>query len=155
MATEKRLIDANALSEKIGKMKNEITHNRGGYKYCNEDEKNEWNKLDSFDSLVCDAPTVDAVEMPKGKPGDYLEWDNGTGLRQIYHIHSVMICEHCMRYDLGKFAPAVNHPGIVRIMSREEAEKEWHERCERERTQEEPTLTAVYGERKDNESKAD
>ncbi len=64
MANEKRLIDANALSEKIGNMKFEITHNRGGYKYCNEDEKNEWDKLDSFDSLVCDAPTVDAVEVP-------------------------------------------------------------------------------------------
>ena len=63
MATEKRLIDANALSEKIGNMKNEITHNRGGYRYCSEDEKNEWDKLDDFDSLVCDAPTIDAVEV--------------------------------------------------------------------------------------------
>ena len=67
MATEKRLIDANALSEKIGIMKNEITHNRGGYRYCNEDEKNEWDKLDGFDSLVCDAPTVDAVEVVHGR----------------------------------------------------------------------------------------
>ena len=99
--------------------------------------------------LMEDAPAVDAVEMPKGKPGDYLEWDNGTGFRQIYHIHSIMICEDCMRYDLEKFAPVVSHPCIVRIMSREEAEKEWHERCKKERTKEEATLTAVYGERKD------
>lgn len=62
-----RLIDADALSEKIGKMKDEITHNRGGYRYCNEDEKNEWDKLDGFDSLVCDAPTVDAVEVVRCK----------------------------------------------------------------------------------------
>lgn len=96
-------------------------------------------------------PPVDAVEMPKGRPGDYLEWDNGTGFRQIYHIHSVMICEDCMRYDLEKLAPVVNHPNIVRIMSREEAEKEWRERCEREKSQEEPTLTAEQGERKDND----
>ena len=108
------------------------------------------DSIDRVDDWMDAQPTVDAVEMPKGKPGEYLEWDNGTGFRQIYHIHSVMICEHCMRYDLEKFATAVNHPGIVRIMSREEAEKEWHERCERERTQEEPTLTAVYGERKEN-----
>ena len=121
MANEKRLIDANALSEKIGNMKNEITHNRGGYRYCSEDEKNEWDKLDGFDSLVCDAPTVDAVELPKGKPGDYLEWDNRTGFRQIYCIYAVMICEDCMRYDLENFTPAVNHKNIVRIMSREEA----------------------------------
>ena len=63
MENEKRLIDANALSEKIGNMKFEITHNRGGYRYCNEDEKSEWDKLDGFDSLICDAPAVDAVEV--------------------------------------------------------------------------------------------
>lgn len=94
--------------------------------------------------LITEAPTVDAVEMPKGKPGDYLEWDNRTGFRQIYHIRAVEICEDCMRYDLGKLSPVVNHPNIVRIMSREEAEKEWREWCTKVRTQEEPTLTAVY-----------
>ena len=67
MENEKRLIDANALSEKIGIMKFEITRNRGGYRYCNEEEKNEWDKLDSFDSFVCDAPTVDAVEVVHGR----------------------------------------------------------------------------------------
>lgn len=75
MATERRLIDANALSEKIGNMKSEITHIRGGYKYCNEDEKNEWDKLDSFDRLVCDAPTVDAVEVVRCK--DCKCWEDG------------------------------------------------------------------------------
>ena len=78
MATEKRLIDANALSEKIGNMKNEITCNRGGYQYCNEDEKNEWEKLDVFDSLVCDAPTVDAVEVVRCR--DCAHWLNEDGL---------------------------------------------------------------------------
>jgi hypothetical protein len=91
---------------------------------------------------LADVPTVDAVVMPKGKPGDYLEWDNGTGFKQIYHIHSVMICEDCMRYELANFTPVVNHPNIVRILSKEEAEKEWKERCARERAEEEPTLTA-------------
>lgn len=87
MATERRLIDANALSEKIGNMKSEITHIRGGYKYCNEDEKNEWDKLDSFDRLVCDAPTVDAVEVVRCKDCEYcghfdglLYCDNSRGL---------------------------------------------------------------------------
>ena len=61
MENEKRLIDANALCEKIGNMKYAITNNRGGYRYCNEEEKNEWEKLDSFYRLVCDATTVDAV----------------------------------------------------------------------------------------------
>lgn len=91
---------------------------------------------------IISAPTVEAVELQKGKPGDYLEWDNGTGFRQIYHIHAVMICEDCIRYDLEKFAPVVDHKNIVRIMSREEAEKEWHERCATERAKEEPNLAA-------------
>lgn len=72
-----RLIDANALSEKIGKMKDEITHNRGGYRYCNEDEKNEWDKLDGFDSLVCDAPTVDAVEVRCAECKHYQQYHKG------------------------------------------------------------------------------
>ena len=97
------------------------------------------------------APTVDAVELPKGRPGDYLEWDNGTGIKQIYCIHAVMICEDCIRYDLEKFSPVVDHPGIVRITSIEEAEKEWHEMCAKAMPREEPTLTAVFGERKDND----
>lgn len=92
--------------------------------------------------VIDEVKGVDAVEMPKGKPGDYLEWDNGTGFKQIYHIHAVMVCEDCMRYDIEICTPVVNHPAIVRIMSREEAEKEWKKRCARERTQEEPTLTA-------------
>lgn len=74
-------------------------------------------------AIIRSCPTVDAVEMPQGKPGDYLEWDNGTGFKQLHFIRSVMICEDCMRYELEHFAPVVNHPGIVRIMSREEAER--------------------------------
>ena len=74
-----------------------------------------------IEDLLDAQPIVDAVELPKGKPGDYLEWDNGTGFRQIYYIYAVMICEDCMRYDLEEFTPAVNHKNIVRIMSREEA----------------------------------
>ena len=65
---------------------------------------------------------ADAVELPKGKPGDYLEWNNGAGVTQIHYIHAVMIYKDHMRYDLEKFAPVVNHPCIIRIMSREEAE---------------------------------
>ena len=125
MATEKRLIDANALYQTM--------------------ESNLYWGQDSDGAIldtINEAPTVDAVEMPKGKPGDYLEWDNGAGFRQIYHIHAVMICEDCMRYDLEKFAPDVNHPNIVRILSIEEAEQEWKEMCAKALPREEPTLTA-------------
>ena len=87
--------------------------------------------------------SADVVELPKGKPGDCLVWDTGVGIKQVYTIDSIMVCEDCMRYELAKFAPVVNHPNIVGIISREEAEKERHERCAKERTQEEPTLTAA------------
>ncbi len=90
---------------------------------------------------------VDAVELPKGKPGDFLEWDNGTGFKQIYCIAAIMICEDCIRYELANFTPVVNHPNIVRIMSREETEKEWKEKCASERIREEPTLTACVADR--------
>ena len=139
MANEKWLIDANALMEHLKE--------EHDYLMCdpNVSSKIKWWEAVCFDRVrktIEKAPTVDAVELPKGKPGDYLEWDNGTGFRQIYHIHAVMVYEDCMRYDIEICTPGVNHPAIVRIMSKEEAEKEWKERCAREKAQEEPTLTA-------------
>lgn len=86
MENEKRLIDANALSEKIGIMKFEITRNRGGYRYCNEEEKNEWDKLDSFDSLVCDAPTIEATPVVHGRW--VCTYDEKTGNTDV-------TCSHC------------------------------------------------------------
>lgn len=77
---------------------------------------------------IAAAPAVDAVVLPEGKPGDYLEWDNGVGHRQIYAILSVMICKDCIRYELADFAPVVNHKGILRILSPEEVEKMVKER---------------------------
>ena len=82
----------------------------------------------SIVDIVKAAPAVDAVVLPEGKPGDYLEWDNGVGHRQIYAILSVMICKDCIRYELADFAPVVNHKGIVRILSQEEVEKMVKER---------------------------
>jgi hypothetical protein len=137
MANEKRLIDANALTEQLNEY---IQENREENCCANNFAADVCEVLK--DIYVKEAPTVDAVVMPKGKPGDFLEWDNGTGFKQIYCIHSVMICEDCMRYELANFTPVVNHPNIVRILSKEEAEKEWKERCARERAEEEPTLTA-------------
>ena len=129
MANEKRLIDANKLIEHLESCIATTNKNDRAVCLC-------------IKCFVEQMPTVDAVELPKGKPGDFLEWDNGTGFRQIYRIQAVMICPDCMRYDLEKFAPVVNHPCILRILSYEEAEKEWHERCEREKTHEEPNFTA-------------
>lgn len=127
----KRLIDANRYGMHLADI--QLT-NRGW-----RDDICEF--LDYLTELLDEQPTVEAVELPVGKPGDYLEWDNGTGFNQVYAINAVMICDDCIRYDLGKFAPVVNHPGIVRYLTLEEAEREWKEMCEKLRT-EEQTFTA-------------
>ena len=151
MASEKRLIDANDV---VKKLEYEIETQ------CKPVEDSA-KGLDAFiervlPKLLLDVikylnqqPSVDAVEMPKGKPGDCLEWDNGAGFRQIYRISAVMICEDCIRYSLENFCPVVNHPNIVRILSLEEAEQEWREMCAKAMPREEPTMTAVCGERKE------
>lgn len=68
------------------------------------------------------APTVDAVELPKGKPGDYVKWTTGVSER-LYEISAIVICKDGMRYDLGDICPFVNHPNILEIMSCEQAER--------------------------------
>lgn len=139
MANKKRLIDVNKVIDQMQKCIDEPTYERDSIASY------------TFGAIIeClkQEPPVDAVELPKGKPGDYLEWDNGTGFKQIYCIYAVMICEDCVRYDLEKFSPEVNHKNIVRIMSKEQAVKEYRDRCTRERTEEEPTFTAVKGESK-------
>ena len=138
MANEKRLIDANALFA-------DNWFPSGGYA-TDTYWQGYGDALDRVEEYVQQAPTVDAVELPKGKPGDYLEWDNGAGFKQIYHIHGILICDDCMRYDIEICTPVVDHPNIVRILSLEEAEKEWKEMCAKAMPREEPTLTA--GERK-------
>lgn len=137
MSDEKRLIDAVRFRDVLDRYLN-APH----VKMFNTYSQGMMLAIDTCIQLLDIQPAVDSVVMPKGKPGDYLEWDNGTGFKQIYHIHSVMICEDCMRYELANFTPVVNHPNIVRILSKEEAEREWKERCARERAEEEPTLTA-------------
>ena len=132
MATEKRLIDANALSVSLEFVKRQLVIGSDwlqGYV----------DGLSGAIEAIKEMATANAVELPKGKPGDYLEWDNGTGFKQIYCIYAVIICQDCMRYDLEKFAPAVDHKNIVRIMSREEAEKEWREKVNAERKAEDYT----------------
>lgn len=82
------------------------------------------------EGVISDLDSADVVEMPEGKPGDYLEWDCGMGWTEIYFIHSVNIYSGGeMRYELGRFTPVVNHPNIRRIMNRDEARKELERRC--------------------------
>ena len=130
MANEKRLIDANALIKGLELL-------------AKHEDSFRQSVILGVVHTVKVRPTVDAVEMPEGRPGDYLEWDNGTGFKQIYCINSVMICEDCMRYELANFTPVVNHPNIVRILSLEEAEQEWREMCAKAMPMEEPQAKTI------------
>lgn len=80
-------------------------------------------KADDVYNAVNNLPAADVIGMPKGKPGDYLLWDTGRGYYCLYGIEAVCICRKGVRYDLGTISPLDNSPNIVKIMSREEAEK--------------------------------
>ena len=112
MATEKRLIDVHAFA-------NCPVFSCGG------------NPNDPYYAGYCDAldrviecleffPTANAVELPKGRPGDYLEWDNGTGEMNYFRIYTICIDESYIRYDVGFFCPVIYHKNIVRILTPEE-----------------------------------
>ena len=126
------LISRSALKKKLQAHHEFFVNAYGGFSNLPQKYKARVDEITNCIAAVANAPAVDAVVLPKGRPGDYLEWDNGTGHRQVYGISSVMICEGCMRYGLATFAPVVGHPGIVRILSREEAEKLAKERMEKE-----------------------
>ena len=55
-------------------------------------------------------------KLPNGKPGDYVRWSNGLS-ESLYQIEAIVICEDCVRYDLGAICPMANHPNIVGILS--------------------------------------
>ena len=94
MANEKRLIDANDLWQKTF--------------ICDE--------VAEVRKFIENAPTVDAVILPKGKPGDYVLWTNGV-CERLFEIYSIMICKDGIRYDLGDLSPFVNHSHILKIMN--------------------------------------
>lgn len=72
------------------------------------------------------------AEMPEGKPGDYVEWDNGTGFRRYIAIDSVVFCWDCVRYQLDELCPVVDHHNIVRIVKRAEMQRMIKEKWEKE-----------------------
>ena len=120
MATEKRLIDANELMSAIKSFRWLGVPNTLKLMF------------DYLKIIIREQPTVDAVILPKGKPGDYVLWTNGVSER-LFEIENIMICRDGMRYDLGYIYPFVNHSHILRIMNREEAER-WIENAKREAT---------------------
>ena len=61
MANEKRLIDANALSDKVDESKHDNPHPQGMIRVNHRTEH------DHFLRMILDAPTVDAVEVVRCK----------------------------------------------------------------------------------------
>ena len=77
--------------------------------------------LDRLRELVAAERDGRVVVLPVGKIGDYVEWNTGASMR-LFQIQSILIEPDGERYDLGDFAPFVNHEGINRILTRAEAE---------------------------------
>ncbi len=78
-------------------------------------------KVDDVRYMVNKIPTFE-LTMGIGNIGDCVLWNTGVGER-IFEIQAIEICRDGIRYDLGYICPFVNHKNIVRIMSREEAER--------------------------------
>ena len=68
MANEKRLIDANALADKVEESKYNNPHPQGMIRV------NHRNEHDHFFRMICEAPTVDAVEVVHSEG---CKWCNG------------------------------------------------------------------------------
>lgn len=100
-----RLIDVNAFIEKYCK--------DCGYG-CKAEEGMVCATVDDLKKF----PVADAIAMPKGRPGDVVEWNNGVEPYepQYYMIMGIYINGDSVRYDLGSFSPVVDHKNIVRII---------------------------------------
>lgn len=123
MANERRLIDGRELLRYITKMEQLAlirAYDTPANSPCYQRHHAQYTERMEFRKMLENAPAVNAVELPEGKPGDYLEWDNGTGFRQFYAIDSIMICRDCVRYALDNMAPVINHKNIVRILKEPE-----------------------------------
>ena len=80
-----------------------------------------WERLSDAVRDLDNAPAVDAVEVPEGKRGDYVEWNNGTGYKSFHQIKAVTLePDGNFRYLFETFHPLVNHNGIIRIISADE-----------------------------------
>ena len=95
MANEKRLIDANALSDAVDESKHNNPHPQGMIRI------NHRNEHDHFLRMILDAPTVDAVEVVHGqwewKPLNDTTWQlrcsvcgSEDGANETYHY-----CPNC------------------------------------------------------------
>lgn len=67
MATEKRLIDANALKDKLQEHHDFFVDGVGGFHYLTPKDKARVDEIDNCIAEIVNAPTVDAVEVSDKK----------------------------------------------------------------------------------------
>jgi Pyruvate/2-oxoacid:ferredoxin oxidoreductase delta subunit len=71
MANEKRLIDANALKEKLKGHHDFFVDGCGGFRYLTPKDKARVDEIDNCIAEIVNAPTVDAVEVVRCKDCKY------------------------------------------------------------------------------------
>ena len=109
VSTEKRLIDANTLSDKVDESKRNNPHNPGMIR------ANHRNEHDHFLRMIHDAPTVDAVEVVRcqdckhfvqSEPYDPCECMKWTVKWGVAYVNPNGFCSYGERRNDGKSTSA-------------------------------------------------
>ena len=93
MATEQRLIDANALKEKLQEHHDFFVDGVGGFRYLTPKDKARVDEIINCIAEVVNAPTVDAVEVVHGR------WVEAHEIKSFKHTNiPVVQCSKCECY---------------------------------------------------------
>ena len=87
MENKKRLIDANALKEKLQEHHNFFVDGCGGFRYLTPKDKARVDEITNCIAETVNAPTVDAVEVVHGiwTPVDVIAKKAGYSVRYYHH----------------------------------------------------------------------
>lgn len=94
MKSEKRLIDANALKEKLQEHHDFFVDGVGGFRYLTPKDKARVDEIDNCIAEIVNAPSVDAMKAVHGSwvhDDDYVEWAD------------VCVCSICKRHALEHY----------------------------------------------------
>ena len=87
MATEKRLIDAYMLKDKLQEHHDFFVYGCGGFRYLTPKDKAKVDEIDNCIAEIVNAPTVDAVEVVHGRWNKH-DWGGVS-------IKGFMVCSAC------------------------------------------------------------
>lgn len=89
--TEQRLIDANALKEKMQENHDFFVDGVGGFRYLTPKDKARVDEITHCIAEITNAPAVDAVEVV------HAEWLDGSGISRDGSIaYESIDCSHCV-----------------------------------------------------------